>query len=208
MRFLTTLAAAVAVFGLAGCNGDSTGGGPVDPTDFITFDFSGSMSGHFDANGLPAPRSGSYSTHSFAAAFRQGSDLIVIAYDSVAAGRGDYVIAFLDTTTVPKTYSLAGFQCENEGSCAQVGLYVNGDINSQTDVGEYLEANTGSLQVTAASATRIQGTFSGTGVSPAVSFTNGRFSLPVSSQFVLYDRIPAALREPVRAAIERRLSER
>lgn len=174
---------------MAGCGGDdSTGpgddGNGAVSAGVLTFNYSGSMSGSFSANGAPkATFEESLATGSFAVGTRiQGSGMGVTAFRRTSGTRGDMVIVVIEGEEKGR-YDTAMSSCESR--CATVMIYFNVDYTQgQQSFARAFVFETGEVEVSEVSSSVLKGTFSGRaeeffGEGGEFSVTNGSFSAPV-----------------------------
>lgn len=176
---------------MAGCGGDdSTGpggdgnGNGAASAGVLTFNYSGSMSGSYSANGTAkATYEESLATGSFAVATRiQGRGMGVTAFRRTSGTRGDMVIVVLEGEGTGR-YDAAPSSCGSR--CATVMIYFDVDYTKgQQSYGRAFAFETGEVQVSESTSSVLKGTFSGRAVElfgegGEFSVTNGNFSAPV-----------------------------
>jgi hypothetical protein len=176
-----------------------------EPSRYFTFNYEGALSGSFQGvGGTPSPNS-HYTHRSFAAAYPLGYKYVIIAYDSLQATHGNYVIAYVDTTsTLPSRVSDSCLdELELGQPCSRFELFVNGDIDSDSDFGTQHDATSGTFTLQSATPGEITGVFQGSITSPSITITQGRFRIPLDSYYRLYARLPRHVQLGLAASLAR-----
>lgn len=167
---------------LAACGGD----GPTTVTAFdgaLSFTYTGGNAGTFSASGsLPTSASGQATASWAAAQASATSEMAVVAFTPRNATTHDEVGIFIQRNTVgtETVNSSCSFNCN--GLDIVIGVANGGSTFTATC---FLTA--GSIAITEKSATRMKGTFSGTGMcmtsagasQGAWTVTNGTFDVPI-----------------------------
>ncbi|MDB4948309.1 MAG: hypothetical protein JWM27_958 [Gemmatimonadetes bacterium] len=203
MRRIRLSAAVVAsALALAACDGGSTG--PGSSTGSLSFHFAGSSAGDFSASG-DLPRAGTTPAVQFVAAVRDSSGeepiVALVGFQPTVGGRGHLVEFDMQDLRGERTLSLAE-SCYDQATlagCAIALIGLNYDLStSQSVAGEesYL-SDAGTVHITNATATRLQGTFSGHAteleLAHEITLTQGQFDVPFVPLGALgLNRLPAA----------------
>jgi hypothetical protein len=199
----TRLSALVAsALALAACDGSSTGSSTT--TGSVSFHYAGSSSGDFSASG-DVPRTGASPAVQFVAAVRDSSGdepiVALVGFQPVAGGRVHLVEFDMQDARGERTLSMAE-SCYDQSTlagCAIALVGLNYDVSTSQSVAgeESYFTDAGTMHVTTATATRLQGTFSGHATeldSPGqITLTEGKFDVPfVPASALGLNRLPAA----------------
>ncbi|HEX8695379.1 MAG TPA: hypothetical protein VF746_23405 [Longimicrobium sp.] len=167
---------------LCGC-GDPAGGGLADDEGLVTFDYSGALSGHFEARGPLSATSPA--TLAYAGAVGNASLSGLRAGMPRGNGRRNAVLLVGGFRWTPGQLRMCTPD-NRVAPCFDMSAFFNLDLSGQVDLDEWLFVNsggTGVVTVTDASATRVRGTFSMTLVNHngagTLTVRNGRFDVPL-----------------------------
>ena len=167
---------------LAACGGD----GPTTVTAFdgaLSFTYSGANSGTFSASGsMPTSASGQATASWAAAQATATTEMVLVASAPRSSTTHDLVGIFIQRNTVgtETVNSSCGFNCN--GMDITIGILNSGSTFTATCF-----LTSGSIAITEKSATRMKGTFSGTGEcvtsagapQGAWTVTGGNFDVPI-----------------------------
>jgi len=156
----------------------------------VSFTFTGAGGGTFEVSGIaPTPGSQPGTTTNVAAAIQDTatSETVVLASRSIGTGLMDVVFVGINRLTVGSA-SVSG-ACDPESTSACTGLFFGKGFNGNGDTAAFFcSLSAGTVAITEVTATRVKGTFSGTGEcldpstnSTPFAVTNGTFSVAVVS---------------------------
>jgi hypothetical protein len=197
---LLTLAC-VALWGAtAGCGGD----GPTEPgalAGSISFDYSDSQTGSFQAAGRIDPfRSGPYTDG--AAVFRDRyagvETMVVLGIEMQSSMRADVLSLSFPSVTTPQTLPLADIECPSGETPCTLTLFgssfgidmpvASGPLVFFFDAENDYHFTGGTVTIESVTGTRMTGAFEGTaetrppsGSPQTITVTNGRFDVPILS---------------------------
>lgn len=150
-RLLGTATLALA---LAACNNDSTGSAD-NPPGSLSFTYSGTETGSFAASGAFDPDANELSDYAVASIL--GSQLVVIASDTLGSGRSNLFAIYAPPSTGVTTCTATTSQL----SCRIGGEFLTEvSSNPNEGFGESYAGYVGTVEVTELANNRVRGTFS------------------------------------------------
>jgi hypothetical protein len=150
-RLLGTATLALA---LAACNNDSTGSAD-NPPGSLSFTYTGTETGSFAASGAFDPDANQLSDYAVASIL--GSQIVVIASDTLGTGRGNLFAIYAPPATGVTTCAPGSSQI----SCRIGGEFITAvSSNPNEGFGESYFGYVGTVEVTELANNRVRGTFS------------------------------------------------
>lgn len=174
--------------------GCSDGGSPSGPggtlSGTVSFTSTGGVAGSFNVTGAVSSGSGQQ-FGTWAAGAREGSEFWVVATRSQSAQQGDMFALYAPSVTGTGPVTISE---DCEGDCPVAMLMTNISTTGQSTNGSICSLYSGTINITAISAERARGTFSGEGEcfnmqgqeSP-FAISNGSFDVPVVPNLNLPD---------------------
>lgn len=184
----------------AGCGGD----GPTEPAALagsISFDYSGSETGFFQATGRIDPfRSGPYTDGAAVLRDRYAGfeTMVVLGIQMQSSARADVLSLSFPGVTTPQTIPLADIECPSGDAPCTLTLFgssfgidmpvASGPLVFFFDAENDYHFTGGTVTIESVTGTRMTGTFEGTaatrppsGSPQIITVTNGRFDVPILS---------------------------
>jgi hypothetical protein len=202
-----TVAVVAGTLALAACGERNPVGPDPDPSSAATLSFThaGERAGSFAVQGaVPLSATGQASFGTWASALRvTGYPLNVVGVRAGTAPMTDVFTLVLQNITQPGTYPLDPGCNQHTTTPCVLGLFafgVNWTNNTQAPSAEYRLA-TGSVTVTALTASQVRGTFQGSGVTfpagtPALTITTGSFDVPIVTAGAVHRSVSAVWNAP------------
>ncbi|HEX6748991.1 MAG TPA: hypothetical protein VF092_16960 [Longimicrobium sp.] len=197
MKTTGYLAAALAAITLTAC-GDGTGS-DLTPGS-LAFTYEGARSGSYSASGTFERASDSTFAKQPFAVGAKGSDganafVSILSYLPVTAATGHMVLFALPNVTAPTTLNVDAGCATAE--CPAIAVVFDTNPDESEDEADFYVFESGTIEVTSVSSSRMRGTFSGTATEffgdQSITVTNGTFDVPlVNPRFLLTRTLPAA----------------
>jgi hypothetical protein len=161
----------------AACGGDG-GTDPGNQSGSLTFNYSGGTSGTFNASGAVPTNEDDAFTTNWAAGFRDDATQSVVlqAVATRAGGRHDHVIIAIDRVTTGTSNVDVNCDPDFDESCTGLVVFI-GETNTTFEYQFLCFLETGSMNISSISNSRVQGTFSGSGFCIDEDFVESSFSV-------------------------------